>query len=252
MATSADAASRTPASPDLAARLRLCQTPLRRQLARADVLTEMIRAVNASLDPERVAEAMLLRLSAWGAGRRLVDRRGRRGSTRRQSPPRAVRKDRSVAHAVARHGGAIGGRFASADLSQTARFPGRRRSRVGLSAPCRGRTSGPSSRSTGACRAANPASPRRPRGSNRPSSRRDCARQRLAGPARRGALGDGRSDVPLQLAVPRAGVRARTKSASRSGGRPLSLLSLTSMVLRRSTTPMGTCSAAGRWSRPPR
>src|SRR5687767_4990558 len=45
------------ASPDLAARLRLCQVPLRRQLSRADALAEMIRAVNASLDPVRVAEA---------------------------------------------------------------------------------------------------------------------------------------------------------------------------------------------------
>ena len=41
---------------DLADRLRPLQAALRRRLARADVLAEMIRAVNASLDPERVAD----------------------------------------------------------------------------------------------------------------------------------------------------------------------------------------------------
>jgi diguanylate cyclase (GGDEF)-like protein len=38
---------------------------MRRRLARADVLTEMIRAVNASLEPERVADAMVTQVSAW-------------------------------------------------------------------------------------------------------------------------------------------------------------------------------------------
>ena len=51
--------------PDLAARLRLRQAPLRRQLSRADVLADMIRAVNASLDPDRVADAMLARVASW-------------------------------------------------------------------------------------------------------------------------------------------------------------------------------------------
>ncbi len=51
--------------PDLAERLRVLQTPLRRQLARADVLAEMIRAVNSSLDPARVADAMMARAAEW-------------------------------------------------------------------------------------------------------------------------------------------------------------------------------------------
>ena len=38
---------------------------MRRRLTRADVLTEMIRAVNASLEPERVADAMVAQVSAW-------------------------------------------------------------------------------------------------------------------------------------------------------------------------------------------
>jgi diguanylate cyclase (GGDEF)-like protein len=38
---------------------------MRRRLTRAGVLTEMIRAVNASLEPERVADAILAQASAW-------------------------------------------------------------------------------------------------------------------------------------------------------------------------------------------
>jgi diguanylate cyclase (GGDEF)-like protein len=38
---------------------------MRRRLARAEALIEMIRAVNSSLDPERVADAMVSRVSKW-------------------------------------------------------------------------------------------------------------------------------------------------------------------------------------------
>jgi diguanylate cyclase (GGDEF)-like protein len=50
---------------DLSAKLRSLQSPLGRSLARADVLAEMIRAVNATVDPERVAEAIVVRVSGW-------------------------------------------------------------------------------------------------------------------------------------------------------------------------------------------
>jgi len=50
---------------DLANRLRPLQAGLKRTLGRADVLADMIRAVNASLDPERVAEALVSRASDW-------------------------------------------------------------------------------------------------------------------------------------------------------------------------------------------
>ncbi|HEX6975788.1 MAG TPA: GGDEF domain-containing protein [Vicinamibacterales bacterium] len=50
---------------DLANRLRPLQAGLKRTLGRADVLADMIRAVNASLDPERVAEALVSRASEW-------------------------------------------------------------------------------------------------------------------------------------------------------------------------------------------
>jgi diguanylate cyclase (GGDEF)-like protein len=38
---------------------------LRRRLARAEVLAEMVRACNATLEPERVAEAIVARVSDW-------------------------------------------------------------------------------------------------------------------------------------------------------------------------------------------
>ena len=50
---------------DLASRLRPLQASLKRRLTRADVLADMIRAVNSSLDPEKVAEAIVARVSDW-------------------------------------------------------------------------------------------------------------------------------------------------------------------------------------------
>jgi diguanylate cyclase (GGDEF)-like protein len=50
---------------DFADRLRPLQTALRRKLGRADVLAEMIRAVNSSLDPERVADTLVQRVAEW-------------------------------------------------------------------------------------------------------------------------------------------------------------------------------------------
>jgi len=50
---------------DLTRRLRPLQAALKRRLARADVLADMIRAVNASLEPESVAEALVARVSSW-------------------------------------------------------------------------------------------------------------------------------------------------------------------------------------------
>src|SRR4029077_2969914 len=50
---------------DLASRLRPLQSALRSRLSRADVLTEVIREVNSSLDPERVAVALVARAAQW-------------------------------------------------------------------------------------------------------------------------------------------------------------------------------------------
>jgi diguanylate cyclase (GGDEF)-like protein len=50
---------------DLASRLRPLQSALRSRLSRSDVLASVIREVNASLDPERVADAIVERAAEW-------------------------------------------------------------------------------------------------------------------------------------------------------------------------------------------
>ena len=50
---------------DLASRLRPLQSALRSRLSRANVLAEVIREVNSSLDPERVADAIVARAAQW-------------------------------------------------------------------------------------------------------------------------------------------------------------------------------------------
>src|SRR5258708_27803278 len=50
---------------DLASRLRPLQSVLRSRLSRADVLSEVIREVNSTLDPERVADALVARAAQW-------------------------------------------------------------------------------------------------------------------------------------------------------------------------------------------
>jgi diguanylate cyclase (GGDEF)-like protein len=61
-------ASRRSPSPirlDLASRLRPLQSALRSRLSRADTLAEVTRAVNATLDPERVADAIVACAAEW-------------------------------------------------------------------------------------------------------------------------------------------------------------------------------------------
>ena len=50
---------------DLADRLRSLQVALRRRLGRAELLAQMFRAVNASLDPERVGEEIVSQMADW-------------------------------------------------------------------------------------------------------------------------------------------------------------------------------------------
>src|SRR6185436_2616994 len=50
---------------DLASRLRPLQSALRSRLSRADTLAEVTRAVNATLDPERVADALVACAADW-------------------------------------------------------------------------------------------------------------------------------------------------------------------------------------------
>jgi diguanylate cyclase (GGDEF)-like protein len=57
--------SPSPARLDLASRLRPLQGALRSRLSRIDVLAEVTRAVNATLDPERVADAIVAHAAEW-------------------------------------------------------------------------------------------------------------------------------------------------------------------------------------------
>jgi len=50
---------------DLASRLRPLQSALRSRLSRANVLAEVVRAVNSTVDPERVAEAIVDAAAEW-------------------------------------------------------------------------------------------------------------------------------------------------------------------------------------------
>ena len=50
---------------DLASRLRPLQSALRGRLSRADVLAEVVRAVNSTVDPERVAAAIVDAAAEW-------------------------------------------------------------------------------------------------------------------------------------------------------------------------------------------
>ena len=122
----------------------MCQGALRRQLSRADTLSDMIRAVNASLDPERVADALLARLAGWvpaGAwivvasdGHRGIRPMAARGLTQASGPTA-----QAVALSVIRSGAL----FTAADLSVDPRTPGgRAASALALPLVCRGRTVG--------------------------------------------------------------------------------------------------------------
>src|SRR5262249_40503292 len=55
----------SPARLDLASRLRPLQSALRDRLSRADTLADVTRAVNATLDPERVADAIVACAAEW-------------------------------------------------------------------------------------------------------------------------------------------------------------------------------------------
>jgi diguanylate cyclase (GGDEF)-like protein len=134
--------------PDLAGRLRQLQAALRRRLASAEALADMVRVVNATLDPVRVADAMVSQSSEWlpGAGWLVVatdQETGRlRSMAARGLPPGFESAAETVGGWVVRSGEA----FASANLSgdrRLARMDGSVSAAV-LAFPlrCRGRTMG--------------------------------------------------------------------------------------------------------------
>jgi diguanylate cyclase (GGDEF)-like protein len=120
---------------------------MRKRLARADVLAEMIRAVNASLEPERVADAMVARAAEWiPAPGWLVlatdESAGLRTITTRALTAPLEAAAQAVGTWVLRNGGV----FCSADLSLDKRLS-RTESDVpaaviGFPLECRGRTIG--------------------------------------------------------------------------------------------------------------
>jgi diguanylate cyclase (GGDEF)-like protein len=133
---------------DFAERLRPLQTALRRKLARADVLTEVIRAVNSSLDPERVADVLVQRVSDWIPAPSwlvlAIDDAGRVRSLAARALPSAVSEP---AHAVGEWVVQSGEIFAAGNLALDTRIEhpdsGSVRSAViALPLECRGQTVG--------------------------------------------------------------------------------------------------------------
>jgi diguanylate cyclase (GGDEF)-like protein len=133
---------------DFADRLRPLQTALRRKLARADVLAEMMRAVNSSLDPERVADTLVQRTAEWVPASSwlvlVIDDAGRvRSLATRGVPASLIEPAQAVGEWVV-HQSKV---FSSANLSEDARVgpfeSGRpRAAAIGFPLECRGRSVG--------------------------------------------------------------------------------------------------------------
>ena len=194
------------AQADLAARLRQGASALQDRLNRRDTLIELIRSVNATLDPQKVAEALLGHAQGWFPAR--VPGRGRAGriaACRRSWPsadPATVRRRsrtrRPLDHRAQRR---IHDRE---PRSRSARVRGpRRRPSSGFPLRCRARTIGALIALDPAPSSDAPTLPRRADVCAADRARRPGARARhdAASPARRGAVGHRRSDEPLQLAV---------------------------------------------------
>jgi len=133
---------------DLADSLRSIQTVLRRRLVRADVLVPMYRAVNASLDPERVGEELVSQMAdwvpmpAWVA--LTVDDTGRVRALGMAALTPETEHAATVVGALVIRTGAV---FCCADLTTDRRLPAPETSvpaiaAIGLPLECRGRTVG--------------------------------------------------------------------------------------------------------------
>lgn len=123
------------------------QAALRRRWSRADTLAEMIRAVNSSLDPERVAEALVARASDWiPAPGWLVLARDDTGTTRTMCARALTGSQDAAAKVVGAWVMRTGEVFCSADVSADRRLgraeAGVTAAAVGLPLDCRGGTVG--------------------------------------------------------------------------------------------------------------
>jgi len=132
---------------DLADRLRPLQTTLRRKLGRADVLSEVIRAVNSSLDPEHVADTLVQRVGDWVPAQSwlvlAVDDAGRVRSLATRALTSTLT---DPAQAVGEWVMQTGEVFATANLALDRRLPhesaAARTAIVGFPLECRGQTVG--------------------------------------------------------------------------------------------------------------
>ena len=127
---------------DLATRFRQFQPTLRRYLNRVPVIGEMTRVVNASMDPDRVADALVSRAAAWlpapcwavvgadpAGGVKVMSERG--------LVPSVEVATRALGAWVLRHGQ----EYTSADLQNDRRTPeGPPVAAVAFPLVCRGRT----------------------------------------------------------------------------------------------------------------
>ncbi|HXW03930.1 MAG TPA: sensor domain-containing diguanylate cyclase [Vicinamibacterales bacterium] len=131
---------------DLADRLRPLQATLRRTLGRADVFAELLRAVNSSLEPERVAETLVSRVAGWVPASSwlvlAIDDGGRvRTMAARALTPALERAAQAVGDWVMQSAEV----FASADLAsdgRVTRLDVEPAAAMGFPLECRGRTIG--------------------------------------------------------------------------------------------------------------
>jgi diguanylate cyclase (GGDEF)-like protein len=128
---------------DLASRLRPLQSALRSRLSRADVLTEVIREVNASLDPERVADAIVARAAEWLPAPAwvvfAVDAAGVRTFSARGVGAALEPAAAAIGNWVLKHGEVCG----VMNVAEDERFPGDvEAAAIAFPLDCRGRTVG--------------------------------------------------------------------------------------------------------------
>jgi diguanylate cyclase (GGDEF)-like protein len=125
---------------DLASRLRPLQGALRSRLSRVDVLAEVTRSVNATLDPERVADAIVAHAGEWLPVPAWVvfalDHTGARAFGSRGLPSALEAAAEAVGQWVLKHGETC----TAADVSTDRRFgAGGEVSAVAFPLECRGR-----------------------------------------------------------------------------------------------------------------
>jgi len=125
---------------DLASRLRPLQNALRSRLSRADTLADVTRAVNATLDPERVADAIVVCAAEWLPVPSWVVYADDNGTTRTLGASGIGSDVDSSAAAVGRWVLKQGEVCIAADLAADARFDGSASvAALGFPLECRGR-----------------------------------------------------------------------------------------------------------------